>query len=318
MAVPRTLALPLLFALAPALAWGTAFRLDGRLNLELGVADDFDKANLDKEAVFEVETRRKEGLRAVSDARISTESRGFELRELYLDYKSEGGTRWVGGQAKKRFGLSWDYSLEEVLTLTRGAVYDKLSTLAFTGRDSTVGFEKGAHALSAHTSEGINGALLYRYTRELGEGGDRFHSYTLLHLDRIDQRLAKLAGAQSFAYASYRGEMRYEAELFAGVDAFESEFNDLLGTSRRVYFAAASVAALWSPGKFAPFGKIGILFPDLQDAPGQTIELTAGARYHFLSNSYAGLELKLLRTRFEETVDLESGSHLLLALRYFF
>ena len=74
-----------------------------------------------------------------------------------------------------------------------------------------------AHHLSFHTSEGINGSLLYRYLLKRGEESV-WGSYSLFQIEYIDRRKVP-GGAQALTYSTVKGDWRFDAQLAAGLDA---------------------------------------------------------------------------------------------------
>lgn len=301
------------------------FKVDGRVNLMLRSQDQYRDTKLAKEAVVQIESKRRAGVKAAVDVRGSDDSRGFELREVFLDYKNDEDHRLVVGRAKKRFGLQWDHNLEEVLALTRGLVYRKLTTLGFTGRDATLSYQIGdqdepglSHQLSLHSSEGLNASLLYRYTRRY-DGDALFASYTLLQIETINSdRWA--GGAQSFAYTDTFGDLRAEAELYVGVDAFESQYRSSVARASvpKVWFSGATLGASYGQWDLQPFLQLSALAEDLSELSRSSVELAFGARYYFQPRFYAGFEARLVESRRLSITALDTASQALIALRYFF
>lgn len=330
-------------SLVPGPAWAKSeFKVGGRVIVEFRSQPGFRNSSYPKDVVVQAESRRHGGVKAGAELRASDDSRGVELREVYLDYRpkfevesddgvGEGGesrtekASWklIAGRIKKRFGLEWDASLEEVLPLARSLVHRKLSSLGYTGRDTAIAFQAGdndepgpTHHLSFHTSEGLNGALLYRFLLKRGERSV-WGSYSLFQVEYIDrQKIA--AGAQAFTYTTLLGDWSIEAQLAAGVDAFESEYQRLAGKGRTVFFSGAQVGVEWQGWKLRPFAMASAVLDDLARLGRSSQELAGGLRFYFQPRFYAGIEGRWVGSKDGTVTAFDRQSLAMFALRYFF
>lgn len=308
----------------------SGLELDGAVRLDVVTEERFEKATFGKEAQFGLTVRPDESLRAVTDVKLSSESRALELRELFLEYGSGSENRLAAGQAKKEFGRDWDLGTEERLTLERGAIYRKLGTLSYVGRDSMVGCRIGApgqaalsHAVSLHTSEGMNAAGIYQLTWRVGTRG-RLDSYSLLQAQSLNRRWM-WAEAQAVAYSAETSVVRWETEWFAGRDFIETDYSSKVGIHGDVFFSALSFAAAWKSQRIEPFARMGVILHDLTRLGSRTGEGILGARFFLGKRAFLGAQITLLRTSIEgfktsgkEVESLDSGTSGLLTLRYFF
>lgn len=296
-----------LFALlaVPAFAEKRELKVRGALNFELGAEDRYSTGSLKKEGRLEVSTRRRGGVRGVTDVEISSDSRGLQLRELYVDYKTGSGSIIQAGQAKKQFGLEWDLDLKDRLTLQRGPVYRKLAAFGYVGRDSLLRLGMEAHDFSLHSSEGLNVPMLYRHRGRLDEETDLL-TYTLVQADSFEKCWV-VSPVQALTYVRRGSVTRLEGELFAGRDPIESQFQ----APRNVYFGAMTLGAAWRRGRLEPFARATGIVHDLSSWENPTLELTLGSRLRFAEGFEAGGEGYLSRGP-------DSAQGLLLATRYFF
>ncbi len=292
--------------------------------MTLRAQDRFEDVDLDKEAIIQAETDRKNGVKGVVDVRITSETDGLDLRDLFLNYKSDSDYRLTVGQAKKRFGLEWDYNLEDILTLTRTILFRRVSDLNYTGRDTLVAYQSADdkelglnHNISLHTSEGLNAAFLYRLMHRLDEESF-LASYTMVQRERISSGWTPLAGAQSFAYSGIHGHYRLEAELQAGKDQFETKYNQLVGRDRNIYFSGLSAGLRYELTDLKPFIRATIVLHDLGRLNQRATELKLGAKYHFHKRFFIGTEGALRNSRYNNQSRLASDSYLLFTLRYFY
>jgi hypothetical protein len=305
-------------------------KFDGRVNLEVRSRAGYRGVDLPKEAVLEAETRRHSGAKAGVDIRVSEKTQGVDLREVFIDYES-GDDSWklIAGRGKKRFGLEWDYNLEDVIPLTRGIVYRKLAALGYVGRDTMIAFQAGGvgnpknedeiganHHVAIHTSEQANGALLYRYMLRRSERS-LLAAYTLLHVEGISGSKVP-AGAQSVAYSGKWGDFRFEGQGVLGADAFATEYERLAGSGRTVFFSGAYAYLEWQPWKLRPFVTSAAVLDDLARLGQSQIELAGGARYYFARRFYLGIEGRWVRSKNGVITAYDRESLWLFALRYFF
>lgn len=311
--------------LSPFPAYALEFKAGGRVNLELAARDRLAEVDLDKELVLDVETKRQDGIEALADLRITTESGGFELREIVLDYENDSDTRRLRvGQDKKKAWFERDQSLKNLIALDRSIIYDKLAGLSYVGRDSQIAYEWSPNAsgdyaqhISLHTSERLNASLLYRWIIA-GSKVSRLTSYSLLQYDRIDRRWRQLGGAQSLSYESLGSEVRFEAALITGKDNFATDLNRLRGSRRQVFFGGADTAIQWKKHRIKPHARAAWLKHDLPDMSHRSVELTLGARIYFQEDFYLGSEARLIHSKFESQDGIDSESQILTVLRYFF
>lgn len=298
------------------------FKFGGRVNMEYRIKPGYRESDFPKDFVAQIETKRKEGFQVGVDVRATDESARLALREVYIDYKSEPW-RLIAGRNKKRFGLDWDYSLEDILPLSRPLMHRKFASLGYTGRDTMIELragdndEPGAnHSVSLHTSEGINGSALYRYWLNRGER-QSWISYTLFQMENISgQRIP--AGAQALAFRDHLGDLRFETQLSVGVDAFATEYERSSGSGRTVFFTGAQAGAEWRGWKFRPYLMLSALFDDVTRTTRNDLELSAGARYYFLERLSLGLQGRWIRAQAEAITAYERESLVMTALRYFF
>lgn len=320
-------------ALAGARAWASdpkfPVELEGRVDLQLKTEDRFSQVELDNEGQVEVATRRREGVRAVTEFNVSPQDGGIELREFFLDFKSERFGRWEMGQAKKRFGLDAEQNLEDRLTLGRGAVFRKLGGFQYVGRDVMVGVRnseteglRNLHSLSLHSSEGTNASMLYGFRRRVGEFG-MFASDSLAQVGVVDHEWHN-AGAQAISYRHRDPRFRAEAELIFGHDPIETEYRVRQGDRRTLFFGSWSVGGSVRWGRFEPFLKTAALQHDLQRWSDRTYEGVLGARFHIQERLIFGVEGNLQKTlghaaeSSPDVPEFDSTSHALMTLRYFF
>ncbi len=297
----------------------------GRANLEFDTHDRFRETEFNKELVLDVETERRSGVKAVADIRMTVESRNVRLRELYLDYKNDAGNKFILGQAKKEFGLGWEFGMERRLALTRGLIYRKLGDLSYVGRDSTGAYRVGGkepgdftHTFSLHSSEGLNAAALYQLKRWLDEKSF-WTTYTLLQTNQLSDSWST-SWAQAVSFAAIRGAFRIEAELFFGKDYIETDYQSRRGDPRTVYFSALSFGGAWQKHELQPYFRGAMILHDLSDLGSHSFELTLGSRYYFHPRFYLGGEVVFVRSNEQggSATGFDSTSQALFVLRYFF
>ncbi|MCM2323157.1 MAG: hypothetical protein NDJ90_07820 [Oligoflexia bacterium] len=313
-------ALPVLAS--PAALAKPELRAEGHLSFELQTEQRFTRAELDKQAVLELRTRREKGFRGGFEARLTSASGIAELREIYLEHESESGTRFLVGQHRKSFGLDWENSLEERIALDRGLLNQKLTKLSYVGRDTLVRLRGGrpeaehwSHELSLHTANGLNAAVLYQAKRALS-ASSTVSSTTLAQLNQVETRTQPSA-AQNLAFSSRGAGAWIDAELFIGQDHLEETLHDLLHRPRTVLFSAAQATLGLSRGRFEPFFRVTAILNDMSAPASRAWETTAGAKLRFAERLYAGAQLQLRRLEYPAAA-AKLGAEGLCALRYFF
>ncbi|MCM2277319.1 MAG: hypothetical protein NDJ89_04530 [Oligoflexia bacterium] len=299
------------------------FKLSGRVAFQLESRERFERADLDQEAVLELETRRHDGLKAGVDARLTSDSGSLELREIYLESESDSGDSLLIGRNRKRFGLDWEYPLEERIGLERGIVNELLSRLSYAGRDTTIRFRPGtdddsafAHDLSFHTANGLNAAILYGAKWRLASGAV-LASTTLGQLNRVEKR-SLLSAAQSFAFSSRATPLRFDAEILIGEDHLETAYLELAGRPRTVRFSALQAMTALRRGRFEPFARTAGVLHDLSRPANLSLELAGGARFYFQERFTLGAQLQARHLRYAADAPVATEAEALTSLRYFF
>ncbi len=246
-------------------------------------------------AKLQYEIKLGKSLEAQIDLRGASTRHEIELREAYFTADVGTGLNVDFGQHKKRFGLEYQKSKENLRTLERTLLYRYLESFGFAGRELNFRYYRttradkrpSGYSFSLGYNEAHDLNLIARWQRLRAAG-----SFTL-GLNGIWQRDQKDNGAQmvsGFGLDLSRDTEAHHVELEAlvGQDPFQSEFEADFGAGRKVYFAGGK--ALYShrfvlqasaARAFEPVAVASFLAKDVGRFEVNTIEVLAGANYWF-------------------------------------
>lgn len=242
---------------------------------------------------YEIELSKK--LEAQIDLRGASTRHEIELREAYFTADVGEGLNLSFGQHKKRFGLEYQKSKENLRTLERTLIYRYLETFGFAGRELNLRYyrttredkRRNGYSLSLGYNEAHDINLIARWQRLRALG-----SFTLA-LNGIVQRDKKDNGAQTvggFGFDLLReAETNHiELEILAGQDPFQSEFEAAFGAGRKVYFVGGKMLyshrfalSKTTARAFESVAVTSFLAKDIDQLELNTIAMLAGANYWF-------------------------------------
>jgi len=306
---PVTLALAAHAWLAP-----TSARAEDKDELD-GVARLFVEkpGTAEAEPEAEVQVRLKTKRRARTRAVIKVEGRYYDryvsIKDAYLDHAIDDALHLRLGIDKKVLGLEYQESSRKRLTLHRSHVYEMLESLGLAGRQLEFRLltrpDSGRDGLFADFSVGMDGSrnqnALASLRYRLGPFG--WGSWGLLERHRIEHTYLPVWALVSSWWVE-SGFIRVATELFAGVDAFATEFERTLGDGHTVAFygprgEVALRFALSERWNLEPFVQGSLLTRDAR-------EPEAG----YQAQGLMGLNLRSKRLTFRTNVEVvaERGS----------
>lgn len=234
-------------------------------------------------------------LEAQIDLRGASTRHEIELREAYFTADLGTGLNLDFGQHKKRFGLEYQKSKENLRTLERTLVYRYLETFGFAGRELNLRYyrtskedkRRSGYSLSLGYNEAHDVNLIARWQRLRALGSFALGVNGIVQRDKMDNG-AQFVSGFGLDLARDTEAQHVELEALVGHDPFQSEFEKVFGEGRRVYFAGGKIlyAHRFALSKttaraFEPVAVASVLAKDIDQRDRNTIELLAGANYWF-------------------------------------
>jgi hypothetical protein len=291
-----------------ALAADEGVKVEGEVKTGVEVLE-FKNGKAVTEAQLKIETKRVDSVKAKIELEMDNLDRVVEMEEVFLDKKFSDEQKLVIGLTKKIIGLEYERSDNERMPLSRTLVYRKLETFAFVGRETTVRYiseDENKKAKFFKASLGYADSLDYNISSifSLPVGGDLSVLWSgLVQSDKINKG-RQLAWATAFS-ALYDSEtMLLEAELFAGIDPYESEFEKAFGSGRTVHFGAAKFLAgmrLGGESQYEPFLGYSNVRHDVEYVRYYSAEYLAGLNY-YINKAFtlaANMSLVATNSRFD-------------------
>jgi hypothetical protein len=282
----------------------------------------------------ELETDRREKAKIEIEAEASSVDKKITLIEAYIDQKLGGDARLIVGYDKKLLGLEYELGDDERLPIYRTLIYRKLETFAYVGRESTVRYEQRvephsgdvAWTVSAGYGESLDADVMASVRREVARDWT-IGAWTLLQSDKIN-RARQVVWATMLSTIYMPGDERFEAELAAGQDPFESEFQKTFGDGKNRYYGGwrllygqrLGAAPGAAEGYWEPFAGLSGVRHDMSLPHFNTAELLLGVNYRFTKALVLGVDVNLVATqskidRDERTFNDSGGA---LELKYVF
>lgn len=262
-------------------------------------------SELEPEAEVQVKlkTRRRAGTRAVVKVEGRYYDRDLFVKDAYIDHAVGEWLRLRLGIDKKTLGLEYQESSDDRLTLHRTHVYQELEDLGLVGRQLQFRVltrpESGTSGLYADLSFGMDGSrnqnavgsLRYR----VGPFG--WGAWGLAERHRIEHTYLPVWALVCSSWVD-TGAVRVATELFAGVDAASTEFEQTYGDDHTVvFYGPRAEFALRLPltGRWSlePFVQGSLLARDAE-------QISAG----YQAQALAGLNLRSKRLVFRTHAEL--------------
>ena len=243
--------------------------------------------DVDVKAKLELDTRRVEGMKAHIEAEGSAIKREVYLEDVYIDYKFSKKLRATLGYSKKILGLEYETGKKKRLTVHRSPFYQKMESLGIVGRQINLRFDLKLNkekktgtflsgALGGDNSKDFNVQLsLQHKTKYWGAG-----LWTLIESHRIDGR-SILVTAETASVWHKSDHASMALELFHGVDAVRTEFQEYLSRKRTVHFMGPKVdLALHFELKkkliISPVLRASLVFDDIERPEENTLHALGG------------------------------------------
>lgn len=224
------------------------------------------------EVQVKLKTKRRAGTRAFVKVEGRYYAHDVHIKDAYIDHAVGSTLRFRLGIDKKTLGLEYQESSGERLTLHRSHVYQVLETLGLAGRQLELRMltrpEKGTSGLYADLGLGMDGSrnqnALGSVRYRLGPLG--WGAWGLAERHRIEHTYMPVWAVVASSWIDI-GALRVATELFAGIDAFSTEFERTHGDGHTVAFygpraeiaARFEVAERW---KLEPFVQGSLLARD--------------------------------------------------------
>lgn len=245
------------------------------------------KANPDGESFSEarlrLKTDRKDGARAVAAIEARSDAEDPQLIDAYIDLKV-ADSRFYLGQAKKRFGLEYDWGRNKRPAARRSLIYQQLEEFAYVGREMSLRYESRAASWPIELAIGYNethdGHLLAHVSEKVSDlsviGG-----FLLLQVDQIYEGQQKV-WAVDFYYHKREGKNLFAVEWIGGVDPHASEFQKLYGNGKKVHFAGLKLEQAFAllDARLQPFYQASYLLSDLDEVDDNTFSFVVGANFY--------------------------------------
>lgn len=250
---------------------------------------------------YEIELSKK--LEAQIDLRGASTRHEIELREAYFTADVGEGLNLDFGQHKKRFGLEYQKSKENLRTLERTQIYRYLETFGFAGRELNLRYyrtskedkRRSGYSLSLGYNEAHDINLIARWQRLRALGSFALGMNAIVQRDKKDNG-AQTVGGFGLDLARDTEAHHLELEFLAGQDPFQSEFETDFGAGRKVYFMGGKMLyshrfalAKSQTRALEPVAVVSVLAKDLDHSERNTVGLLGGANYWF--SPYARLSL---------------------------
>lgn len=218
-------------------------KLDGYVVSNLK-AESIKNGEVNHQGMLELESKRKNSVKAVFGVRIPSSENDVTIREAAINKKFSDGGRLEFGYTKKRFGLEYDLDKQDRATIDRSPLYRRLEIFTFVGRESQLRYYKtmkvdedeSGYSLALAYSEARNTSAIGSFQKPLN-GFWSFNCWLQVQLDHIDggQQLV-WAAMHSFERRSH-GSL-FQLELLAGMDPEETELRTTFDFDQKVYFGA--------------------------------------------------------------------------------
>ncbi len=257
---------------------------------------------------YEIDLSKK--LEAQIDLRGESTRHEIELREAYFTADVGEGLNLDFGQHKKRFGLEYQKSKENLRTLERTLLYRHLETFGFAGRELNLRYyrttkeekRRSGYSLSLGYNEAHDLNLIARWQRLRMLGSFTFAVNGIVQRDKKDNG-AQTVGGFGFDVARDTDAHHAELEMLLGQDPFQSEFETDFGSGRKIYFVGGKMLyshrfalSKATTRAFEPVAVISILAKDVEQSEVNTIELLGGANYWFSPHARLSLNADFLLT----------------------
>ncbi|MDZ7360487.1 MAG: hypothetical protein ONB46_07135 [candidate division KSB1 bacterium] len=242
-------------------------------------------------------------LEAQIDIRGESATHEMELREAFFTADLGKAVGLDFGQGKKRFGLEFQKSKENLLTNERTLIYQHLEPFGFVGRDVNLRYYRKAKSdgrrngisLSLGYSEDHNVTVVGHWTRLNTIGSFAVGASSLVQIDKI-------AGGSQIVWALGAELLRdmekhhVEIEAVAGQDPFRSEFEKSFGDGKNVYFFGGKIlyGHYFKKSRLEPVLVYSLLVPDVDAFDVNTVEVLAGLNYYAVAALRIGLNSDLL------------------------
>jgi hypothetical protein len=242
-------------------------------------------------------------LEAQIDIRGESEEHAMELREAFFTADLGKAVGLDFGQGKKRFGLEFQKSRENLLTNERTLIYQHLEPFGFVGRDVNLRYYRKAKpdgrrhgiSLSLGYSEDHNVTVVGHWTRLNTIGSFALGASSVVQIDKIagGSQTVWALGAELLRDAA---KHHVEIEAVTGQDPFRSEFEKSFGDGKNVYFFGGKIlyGHYFKKSRLEPVLVYSLLVPDLDTFDINTVEFLAGLNYYAASALRIGLNGDLL------------------------
>lgn len=242
---------------------------------------------VDVTAKIELDTKRLAGMKAHIEAEGSAIKRDVYFEDVYIDYKFSKKLKATLGYSKKILGLEYETGKKKRLTIHRSPFYKKMESLGLVGRQINLRFNLKLNnkkktgtfisgALGGDNSRDYNGQLsLQHKTKYWGCG-----LWSLVESHRIDGKsIWVFAETASVWHQTERTRLAFE--LFHGVDAVRTEFQQYLGSDRTVHFMGPKFDftlhfTLKNDLLISPVIQSSLIFDDIQNPQENTLHVLFG------------------------------------------
>jgi len=240
--------------------------IDGRVSVGAEI-ERLKHGNQVYDAKVRIKTKRKSGMKGILSLRTDNDREVF-LQDAYINTEfKESGYELDFGKHKKRIGLEWQYGKKDRMSVSRTYIYKKLEEFTYVGRESVIKLSSPSvdegNEFHFEAALGINeandGNVNLFATKSFGPGNPNVGTWVLLQRDKAET-FSQLVWANVLSLWSHDNPLRYEVELFSGVDPYESEFEKIFGDGKSIYFYAARTQLAYRFG----FGTNKVLSPYLQ------------------------------------------------------
>ncbi len=295
-----------------------------------GEATLTDRGETYQELKLKLKSAKKQQYRAYVRLEGESDENAIRMQEVFVRRYFQQD-RLDFGLSKKRLGR--EYHIDEDLrpTIRRTLVYRRLEEFAYVGRELSLRLfreeaEKGDQdfSLSLGYSESNDAHIIGHVRVPLGSSAWHLGSSLLLQLDRTDD-------AKQFAWLhvlslDWQGEgQSFDTETFLGLDPYNSHFESLYGSGRKVHFGA--MKSLWAKKWNFAEGLAGelvmsasALMYDLQEPGYLSYSLLSGWNQFFSKDFQLMLQCEAIanNSRLEHGRFTFNDSNVVLAAKYFF
>lgn len=295
-----------------------------------GEATLTDRGETYQELKLKLKSPKRQQYRAYVRLEGESDENSVRMQEVFVRrYFQED--RLDFGLAKKRLGR--EYHLDEDLrpTIRRTLVYRRLEEFAYVGRELSLRlFREEAEngdkdfSLSLGYSESNDAHVIGHVRYPIGTSAWQLGTSLLMQLDRTDD-------AKQFAWLhvlsiDWQGEgQSFDTEAFLGLDPYNSHFESLYGSGRKVHFAA--MKSLWAKKWNFAEGLAGelvmsasALLYDLKEPGFVSYSALTGWNQSFSNDFQLMLQVEAIanNSRLEHGRFTFNDSNLMLAAKYFF